>query len=144
MTNGFLVSVPHERLHGTISILKQRPELPRERERGPLARLFPTEADECAQSAGSQRRNAAHRLLHAYRTTCTSATAGGSLALQACLAQQAGNGSPSETASMTSTWREREREREIQIVHSASLAYEDESVFTFCALLRMAVRQWLT
>ena len=37
-----------------------------------------------------------------------------------------------------------EREREIQIVHSASLAYEDESVFTFCALLRMAVRQWLT
>ena len=28
MTNGFLVSVPHERLHGTISILKQRPELP--------------------------------------------------------------------------------------------------------------------
>ena len=27
MTNGFLVSVPHERLHGTISILKQRPEL---------------------------------------------------------------------------------------------------------------------
>ena len=38
---------------------------------------------------------------------------------------------------------EREREREIQIVHSASLAYEDESVFTFCALLRMAVRQWL-
>ena len=36
------------------------------------------------------------------------------------------------------------REREIQIVHSASLAYEDESVFTFCALLRMAVRQWLT
>ena len=41
-------------------------------------------------------------------------------------------------------WREREREREIQIVHSASLAYEDESVFTFCALLRMAVRQWLT
>jgi hypothetical protein len=40
--------------------------------------------------------------------------------------------------------REREREREIQIVHSASLAYEDESVFMFCALLRMAVRQWLT
>ena len=38
----------------------------------------------------------------------------------------------------------REREREIQIVHSASLAFEDESVFTFCALLRMAVRQWLT
>ena len=37
--------------------------------------------------------------------------------------------------------REREREREIQIVHSASLADEDESVFTFCALLRMAVRQ---
>ena len=29
--------------------------------------------------------------------------------------------------------RERERERAIQIVHSASLAYEDESVFTFCA-----------
>ena len=28
MTNGFLVSVPHERLHGFISILKQRPELP--------------------------------------------------------------------------------------------------------------------
>ena len=27
--------------------------------------------------------------------------------------------------------REREREREIQIVHSTSLAYEDESVFTF-------------
>ena len=24
MTNGFLVSVPHERLHGTISILEQR------------------------------------------------------------------------------------------------------------------------
>ena len=40
--------------------------------------------------------------------------------------------------------REREREREIQIVHSDSLAYEDESVFTFCALLRMAVRQRLT
>ena len=28
MTNGFLFSVPHERLHGTISILKQRPGLP--------------------------------------------------------------------------------------------------------------------
>ena len=28
MTNGFLVPVPHERLHGTISILEQRPELP--------------------------------------------------------------------------------------------------------------------
>ena len=28
MTNGFLVSVPHEGLHGAISILKQRPELP--------------------------------------------------------------------------------------------------------------------
>ena len=88
MTNGFLVSVPHERLHGTISILKQRPE------------------HECVQSAGSQRRNAAHHLSHVYRTTCTGATAGGSLALQACLAQQAGNRSPSETASMTSTWKE--------------------------------------
>ena len=28
MTHGFLVPVPHERLHGTISILEQRPELP--------------------------------------------------------------------------------------------------------------------
>ena len=28
MTNGFLVSVPHEGLHGAISILEQRPELP--------------------------------------------------------------------------------------------------------------------
>ena len=28
MTNGFLVPVPRERLHGTISILEQRPELP--------------------------------------------------------------------------------------------------------------------
>ena len=28
MTNGFLVLVPHERLHGTISTLKQRPEPP--------------------------------------------------------------------------------------------------------------------
>ena len=28
MTNGFLVLVPHERLHGAISILEQRPELP--------------------------------------------------------------------------------------------------------------------
>ena len=26
MTNGFLVSVPHEGLHGAISILEQRPE----------------------------------------------------------------------------------------------------------------------
>ena len=28
MTNGFLVPVPFELLHGTISILEQRPELP--------------------------------------------------------------------------------------------------------------------
>ena len=28
MKYGFLVSVPHARLHGTISILKQRPKLP--------------------------------------------------------------------------------------------------------------------
>ena len=28
MTNGFLVPVPHEPLHGTISILEQQPELP--------------------------------------------------------------------------------------------------------------------
>ena len=28
MTNGFLVPVPHEQLHGTISLLEQRPELP--------------------------------------------------------------------------------------------------------------------
>ena len=28
MTNGSLVSVPHEGLHGAISILEQRPELP--------------------------------------------------------------------------------------------------------------------
>ena len=28
MTNGFLVPVPHEGLHGAISILEQRPELP--------------------------------------------------------------------------------------------------------------------
>ena len=45
---------------------------------------------------------------------------------------------------MLEAGRERERKREIQIVHSASLTYEDESAFTFCALLRMAVRQWLT
>lgn len=37
-----------------------------------------------------------------------------------------------------------ERAREIQIVHSASLAYEGESVFMFCSQLRMAVREWLT
>ena len=88
MTNGFLVSVPHERLHGTISILEQRPELPTN-----------------VQSAGSLRHNAAHRLLHVYRTTCT-ATAWGPLALQVCLAQQARNGSPSEIASITATWKE--------------------------------------
>ena len=64
MTNGFLVSVPHEGLHGAISILEQRPET----------------ADEYVQSVGSQRRSAAHRLLHVYRTMCTGATAGGSLA----------------------------------------------------------------
>jgi len=28
MTNGFLISVPHEGLHGAISILEQGPELP--------------------------------------------------------------------------------------------------------------------
>ena len=86
MTNGFLVLVPHERLHGTISILKQRPELP---------------MNVCKVQAVKD-----VMPLIAYRTTCTGATAGESLALQACLAQQAGNGSPSESASMTSTWKE--------------------------------------
>ena len=37
---------------------------------------------------------------------CTGATAGGSLAWQACLAQQARNGSPSEIASTTAFWKE--------------------------------------
>ena len=63
-------------------------------------------ADEYVQSVGSQRRSAAHRLLHVYRTMCTGATAGGSLAWQACLAQQARNGSPFEIASTTAFWKE--------------------------------------
>ena len=63
-------------------------------------------AGECVQSLGSQRCNAAHRLLHVYRTTCTSANAGGPLALLACLVQQASNGSPSGIASPTATWKE--------------------------------------
>ena len=37
-----------------------------------------------------------------------------------------------------------ERERKLHYVRSASLAYEDGSVFMSGAICRMAVRQWLT
>ena len=89
MTNGFLVPVPHERLHGTISILEQRPELPTNvRKVRAVKDLIP---------------------LIAYRM-CTARGApaqlpGDYLASQACLAQQARSGSPSEIASMTATWK---------------------------------------
>ena len=85
MANGFLVLMPYERLHATISILKQRPELP---------------TNVCKVRAVKD-----VMLLSAYRM-CIAQRAAGPLALQACHVPQAKNGSPTGIASIIATWKE--------------------------------------
>ena len=87
MTNGFLISVPHEGLHGAISILEQRPELPTN-----------------VRNVGSQRHNAARCLLHLYHAMCTGATAGGPLASLPCSTGK--ECKRSEIASTIAPWKE--------------------------------------
>ena len=111
MTNGFLVPVPHERLHGTISILEQRPKLPtnvrkvravkdimaliayrmRTAQRAP-AQLPGDQLQSTSQSEATCRSfTAKSRISQYWLPVDYKSTEIHRLALQACLAQQARN-----------------------------------------------------
>ena len=89
MANSFLVLVPHKTLHGTISILIQRPKL----------------ATNVGIKGGSQKQNAVHPPMPWSRTKCSGGDAGGRQVLQAYPVPPARHETPCGIASAAVPWK---------------------------------------